>query len=123
MCFLGTTFINTRPAFYYIVWDKLHTSQMGAFEMSHFISKLGNPSNPLSTLCPQISVLFQLLDQFLIEGYFAKEKWKHVKLHIWVFPPLISPKILVQFDYFEKLATLKIIVFGEGMVGQNMIQL
>lgn len=39
------------------------------------------------------------------------------------FLPLISPKVLAQFDYFEKLATLKIIVFGECMVGERMIQL
>lgn len=63
---------------------------MGALEISHFISKSGNPSNTLSTLYPQISVLLQPLDEFLIEGHFAKEKWKYVKLHIWVFPLYFS---------------------------------
>lgn len=64
---------------YYVVWNKLHTSQVGALEMSHFISKSGNPSNSLPTLNPQILVLLQALDNFSIKGHVAKEKWKHVK--------------------------------------------
>ena len=79
----------------------LHTSQMGALEISNLISKSGNASNPLSPLNPQISVPFQPLDPFIIEGHFEKENQKHVRLHIGV--------ILLSFHqrYWFNLSTLK----------------
>lgn len=42
--------------------------------------------------------------------------------YISEFSLFISPNVLVQFDYFEKVSTLKIIVFGECMIRQNTIQ-